>query len=136
MRVTLFNFIHRLSSHVGTRVPRYTPSTLTEWYNSRIPIHTSRLLHYHQERTSLVLQMMDEAEVVTKMAYVHSSFSNVLFIYKISCREFARVFGVDFFSVISRGSQFKVESFMLRIAKPESFVFLAPSKQDVSAFSI
>ena len=47
-------------------------------------------------------------------------------------REFARVFGVDFFSVLSRGSQFKVESFMFRIAKPESFVLLSPSKQDVS----
>ena len=46
--------------------------------------------------------------------------------------ELARVFGVDFFSVLSRGSQFKVESFMFRIAKPESFVLLSPSKQDVS----
>lgn len=46
-------------------------------------------------------------------------------------REFARVFGVDFFSVLSRGSQFKVESFMFRIAKPESFVLLSPSKEDV-----
>ncbi|KAJ7630949.1 hypothetical protein FB45DRAFT_917030 [Roridomyces roridus] len=54
-----------------------------------------------------------ETEVVTKTA------------------EFARVFGVDFFSVISRGSQFKVESFMFRIAKPESFVLLSPSKHDV-----
>lgn len=49
-----------------------------------------------------------------------------------SHREFARVFGVDFFSVISRGSQFKVESFMFRIAKPESYVLLSPSKEDVS----
>jgi len=47
-------------------------------------------------------------------------------------REFARVFGVDFYSVLSRGSQYKVESFMFRLAKPESFVLLSPSKQDVS----
>lgn len=46
-------------------------------------------------------------------------------------REFARIFGVDFFSVISRGSQFKVESFMFRIAKPESYVLISPSKADV-----
>jgi DNA polymerase elongation subunit (family B) len=46
-------------------------------------------------------------------------------------REFARVFGVDFFSVISRGSQFKVESFMFRIAKPESFVLRSPNKHQV-----
>lgn len=45
--------------------------------------------------------------------------------------EFARVFGVDFYSVISRGSQFKVESFLFRIAKPENFVLFSPSKQDV-----
>jgi DNA polymerase zeta len=51
-------------------------------------------------------------------------------------REFARVFGVDFFSVISRGSQFKVESFMFRIAKPENFVLLSPNKNDVNDSSI
>lgn len=51
--------------------------------------------------------------------------------------EFARVFGVDFFSVLSRGSQFKVESFMFRIAKPESFVLISPSKSDVGChFSV
>ena len=33
--------------------------------------------------------------------------------------------------MISRGSQFKVESFMFRIAKPESLVLLSPSKDDV-----
>lgn len=49
-------------------------------------------------------------------------------------REFARVFGVDFFSVINRGSQFKVESFMFRIAKPESFVLISPSRQDVDSY--
>jgi DNA polymerase zeta len=47
-------------------------------------------------------------------------------------REFARVFGVDFFSVISRGSQFKVESFMFRIAKPENFVLRSPNKHEVT----
>lgn len=41
------------------------------------------------------------------------------------------MFGVDWFSIISRGSQFKVESFMFRIAKSESLVFLSPSKDDV-----
>jgi DNA polymerase zeta len=43
------------------------------------------------------------------------------------------VFGVDFASVMSRGSQFKVESFMFRIAKPESFVLISPSRESVCA---
>ena len=41
------------------------------------------------------------------------------------------MFGVDFASVMFRGSQYKVESFMFRIAKPESFVLVSPSKQQV-----
>lgn len=50
--------------------------------------------------------------------------------------EFARVFGVDFNSVMSRGSQFKVESFMFRIAKPESFVLISPSREEVSCIAL
>ncbi len=46
-------------------------------------------------------------------------------------REFARVFGVDFLSVLTRGSQFKVEAFMFRLAKPENFVLISPSREDV-----
>lgn len=45
--------------------------------------------------------------------------------------EFARVFGVDFYSVITRGSQFKVESVMFRIAKPENFLLPSPSREEV-----
>lgn len=45
--------------------------------------------------------------------------------------EFARIYGIDFFSVISRGSQFKVESVMFRIAKPESFLLLSPNVNQV-----
>lgn len=46
--------------------------------------------------------------------------------------EFARVFGVDFYSVLTRGSQFKVESVMFKITKPENFMLPSPSREDVS----
>ncbi|KAK5259091.1 DNA polymerase zeta, partial [Exophiala xenobiotica] len=45
--------------------------------------------------------------------------------------EQARLLGVDWFSVISRGSQFKVESLMFRIAKPENFILVSPSRRQV-----
>ncbi|OUM62514.1 hypothetical protein PIROE2DRAFT_11213, partial [Piromyces sp. E2] len=46
--------------------------------------------------------------------------------------EFARIFGVLFFECISRGSQYKIESMLLRIIKPENYIVLSPSKQQVS----
>ncbi|KAJ7254103.1 hypothetical protein B0H12DRAFT_1115984 [Mycena haematopus] len=113
LTLNIYTFENVVFHVLSTRTPRYSPATLKEWYQGSVPAHTFAVLRYFSERTSMVLKILEETEVVTKTA------------------EFARVFGVDFFSVISRGSQFKVESFMFRIAKPESFVLLSPSKQDV-----
>ena len=41
--------------------------------------------------------------------------------------ELARVFGFEFYSVLSRGSQYRVESMMLRTAKPKNYVAMSPS---------
>lgn len=49
------------------------------------------------------------------------------------CSEFARVFGIDFFSVLDRGSQYKVESFVFRLAKPENYAMISPSREQVGA---
>ncbi|OSD03436.1 hypothetical protein PYCCODRAFT_1409114 [Trametes coccinea BRFM310] len=110
---SIYTFENVVFQILRRRTPWYRPQTLNDWFFSPVPEHTDRLLCYYARRTAMVLEILDVAEVVTKNA------------------EFARVFGVDFFSVLSRGSQFKVESFMFRIAKPESFVLLSPSKQDV-----
>ena len=88
------------------------------------------MIKYMLDRTAMVLRLLDASETVTKTAYV-CSFHVLPSTLTKGNREFARVFGVDWFSVISRGSQFKVESFMFRIAKPESLVLLSPSKDDV-----
>lgn len=51
----------------------------------------------------------------------------------IYCSESARILGVDFMSVLTRGSQFKVESIMFRIAKQENYILISPSKEQVSS---
>lgn len=47
--------------------------------------------------------------------------------------EMARLFGIDFFSVLSRGSQFRVEAVMLRVAKPlpHRYILVSPSRDQV-----
>jgi DNA polymerase zeta len=59
------------------------------------------------------VELLDQSEIITRTS------------------EFARLFGIDFYSVLTRGSQFKVESVMLRIAKPENFVPLSPTREQV-----
>ena len=46
--------------------------------------------------------------------------------------ELARTFGIDFFSVISRGSQYRVESMMIRLAHSQNFILLSPNTEQVA----
>lgn len=46
--------------------------------------------------------------------------------------ELARVFGIDFFSVLSRGSQYRVESMFLRLAHSQNYLAISPGNHQVS----
>lgn len=95
------------------RVPRFSFQTITSWLRSGRPELQKRAFTYWLEKVETDLEVLEASELIFRTA------------------EFARIYGVDFFSVISRGSQFKVESVMFRIAKPESFVLPSPSQQQV-----
>lgn len=95
------------------RVPKFSYQTITAWLRSASPDSQRRAFKYWLERVETDLEVLEASELIFRTA------------------EFARIYGVDFFSVISRGSQFKVESVMFRIAKPESFVLPSPSQQQV-----
>ena len=106
MENIVFHLLHR-------RIPHYAFSELTRWYQSGRPRDTAKVINYFISRVQLDLEILDENELVARTS------------------EQARLLGVDFFSVFSRGSQFKVESLMFRIAKPENFVLVSPSRRQV-----
>lgn len=100
------------------RVPHYSHETLTTWYSKGPAVLKYRLFKYYLKRIQMNLDILDASQVVIR-----------------TC-ESARVFGVDFYSVLSRGSQYKVESIMFRIAKPENFVLITPSRKQVNVLNI
>ncbi|KAI9654687.1 MAG: DNA polymerase zeta [Trizodia sp. TS-e1964] len=95
------------------RIPHYSYSSLTAWYKSDSPQQMAKVLHYFLSRAQIDLEILEENELIARTS------------------EQARVLGVDFFSVISRGSQFKVESLMFRIAKAENFMLVSPSAKQI-----
>ncbi|KAG9128322.1 DNA polymerase zeta [Ceratobasidium sp. 392] len=104
----VFHIMHK-------RVPRYSDKTLSQWFKSSNPSRIVRLLKYWADRTAMVLDVLDQTEVILRTA------------------ESARIIGVDFMSVLTRGSQFKVESIMFKIAKQENFILISPSKEQVGS---
>ncbi|KPI43322.1 DNA polymerase zeta catalytic subunit [Cyphellophora attinorum] len=95
------------------RVPHYHFKDLTSWYRSKVPRERARVLEYFCERVRIDLEILDANELVARTS------------------EQARLIGVDWYSVISRGSQFKVENIMFRIAKPENLLLPSPSRRQV-----
>ncbi|KAF4119849.1 DNA polymerase zeta [Geosmithia morbida] len=106
MENVVWHLLHR-------RIPHYSWQTLTTWYTSGRPRDLNKLLDYYQVRARLDIEILEANELVPRTS------------------EQARLLGVDFFSVFSRGSQFKVESIMFRIAKPENFLLVSPSRKQV-----
>ncbi|GAB1609202.1 hypothetical protein Ahia01_001205700, partial [Argonauta hians] len=102
-----YHLLHR-------RIPCYTNGSLTSWFNHRTLLHRWRVLDYYMLRTKGNLQLMEAVDLINKTS------------------EMARVFGIEFYHVLSRGSQYRVESMMLRIAKPLNFVAVSPSVQQRS----
>lgn len=110
LQYTMENVVwHLLHRHI----PHYPWRTLTDWYIGGKVRDLSKLLRYYVTRTKLDIEILEANELIPRTS------------------EQARVLGVDFFSVFSRGSQFKVESIMFRIAKPENFLLVSPDRKQV-----
>ena len=106
MENIVFHVLHR-------RIPHFSYSSLTQWYSSPRPRDLAKVIDYYVSRVQLDLEILEQNELIPRTS------------------EQARLLGVDFFSVFSRGSQFKVESLMFRIAKPENFILVSPSRKQV-----
>ena len=110
LQYTMENIVFHL---LNRRIPHYAFADLTRWYNSSKSRDFARVIDYYMSRVQLDLKILEQNELVPRTS------------------EQARLLGVDFFSVFSRGSQFKVESLMFRIAKPENFILVSPSRKQV-----
>ena len=98
---------------LGKRIAALHHQSLTAWWAK----HTTRYktVDYMRQRLSVHLEILSRLDLVSRTA------------------ELARLFGIQLFEVISRGSQFRVESSMLRLAKPRNYVPVSPDRQQLAA---
>lgn len=96
-------------------LPKILNQVLLQWSCGGIAGQVQMLCKYYTHRLEVILRIIDLQEFVLR---------NV---------ELSRLIGVDFYSNFYRGSQFKVESILIRIAKPENMLLNSPSKAQVHA---
>ncbi|POW05385.1 hypothetical protein PSTT_09744, partial [Puccinia striiformis] len=114
LALTQYTFENVVYHVLRTRVPHYSFSTLAKWWKDGTIEYRRRVLMYYIARVELDINLVEETEMISRNA------------------EISRVLGVDFFSAISRGSQFKVESVVFRISKPENYLLPSPSRDEVA----
>ncbi|KAJ7418270.1 DNA polymerase zeta catalytic subunit [Willisornis vidua] len=96
-----------------------------------------QLVHACSEVVYVTLKMFLRAGVIVRWKmvdhYVSRVRGNLLLLDKLDLidrtSEMARLFGIQFLHVLTRGSQYRVESVMLRIAKPMNYIAVTPSVQ-------
>ncbi len=76
-----------------------------------------RCAQYFVRRARLSLAMMEQLDIMGRTG------------------EMARAFGIDFFSVLTRGSQYRVEAMMARLAHTQNYLLPAPSVEQVHSAS-
>ncbi|KAI8148312.1 hypothetical protein BJV82DRAFT_591635 [Fennellomyces sp. T-0311] len=111
--LTSYTFENVAHNILHCRVPHFSYRTLTSWHTQGEAVLKYRLYRYYLDRVQMNHDILDTSGMIDR-----------------TC-ESARVFGIDFYSVLTRGSQFKVESMMFRIAKPENFVMITPNRHQV-----
>ncbi|KAI8037098.1 hypothetical protein M5D96_009844 [Drosophila gunungcola] len=107
--LTSYTFENVMYHILHKRCPWHSAQTLSEWFSS--PCTRWIVMEYYLERVRGTLALLDQLDLLGRTS------------------EMAKLIGIQFYEVLSRGSQFRVESMMLRIAKPKNLVPLSPSVQ-------
>lgn len=98
----VFHILHR-------RVSTFPFEKLTGWWHSN---HDRwQVVEHYISRVRGNIDLMEQLDVIGRTS------------------ELARLFGIQFYEVFTRGSQYRVESMMLRLAKPKNFIAVSPSVQ-------
>lgn len=97
---------------LNERVPLLRRSAATSWWK-RGGSSRSVLVEQLARRSTLNVDILSALELMGRSS------------------EMARLIGITFGSVMSRGSQYRVESILLRMAKPLGFVMPSPSRDQV-----
>jgi DNA polymerase elongation subunit (family B) len=99
---------------LGVRVSEFSSELLTQWWQSTEMDKRWRCIQYLATKCAVTLHVLEKNELVARTS------------------EMARLFGIDFFSVLSRGSQFRVEAVMLRICRSLNYVAPSASRAQVA----
>uniref|UniRef100_A0A1A7XY61 DNA polymerase zeta catalytic subunit n=2 Tax=Iconisemion striatum TaxID=60296 RepID=A0A1A7XY61_9TELE len=96
------------------RFPLYSCRLLSDWFDHSTHLYRWKMVDHYMSRVHGTMQLLQQHDIIGRTS------------------ELARLFGIQFLHVLTRGSQYRVESMMLRVAKPLNYIPVTPSMQQRS----
>ncbi|XP_039749695.1 DNA polymerase zeta catalytic subunit isoform X1 [Pararge aegeria] len=115
LALSSYSFENCMYEVLKERVPSYTYAQLAGWWNDQSRILRWIPVEYYLTKLNGTVRMLDKLDIINRTS------------------ELARLFGLQWWEVLSRGSQFRVESLMLRAARPLNLVALSPTVKQRAA---
>ncbi|XP_047022064.1 DNA polymerase zeta catalytic subunit isoform X1 [Helicoverpa zea] len=115
MALSSYSFENCMYEVLKERVPKYSYAQLASWWRDETRIFRWIPVEHYLTRLSGTVRMLDKLDIINRTS------------------ELARLFGLQWWEVLSRGSQFRVESLMLRAARPLNLVALSPTVKQRAA---
>ena len=107
--LTSYTFENVFYQVIKRRVPKFSHECLTKMWSSN---HTRwMVVEYMTKRVVGTLEILEKLDMIGRTA------------------ELAKLFGIQFLEVLTRGSQFRVESIMLRLVRAKNLVPVSPTIQ-------
>ncbi|XP_034939803.1 uncharacterized protein DNApol-zeta isoform X2 [Chelonus insularis] len=94
---------------MNERFPCPSFKALTTWWEAKQTQTRWKVVQHYSTKVLGVLRILEQLDIIGRTS------------------EHARLFGIQFYEVFSRGSQYRVESIMLRLAKPLNYIPVSPS---------
>ena len=91
------------------RYTHFSNDFLTKWYTIFPSRNRWRPLQYYMLRAQANIRIIESLDIVGRTS------------------ELARLFGIEFYSVLARGTQYRVESMMIRLLKRHEYITVSPS---------
>ncbi|KAJ8727406.1 hypothetical protein PYW07_001525 [Mythimna separata] len=115
MALSSYSFENCMYEVLKERVPTYSYAQLSKWWRDETRILRWIPVEHYLTRLSGTVRMLEKLDIINRTS------------------ELARLFGLQWWEVLSRGSQFRVESLMLRAARPLNLVALSPTVKQRAA---
>ncbi|XP_078398731.1 DNA polymerase zeta catalytic subunit isoform X4 [Cetorhinus maximus] len=96
------------------RFPLFSFRVLSDWFDNKTDLYRWKMVDHYICRVRGNLQLLEQLDLIGRTS------------------ELARLFGILFYHVLTRGAQYRVESMMLRVAKPMNYIAVTPSVQQRS----